>query len=145
MEDANASFANPGRLPQRNALPHRKWRGLGLALVRAGVWRARIDALSGPDGRIGHAEIEIGDSHVMLADKSLERDAKSPATFGGSPVSLHLYVPDVDAGGARAIKAGARLEAPVEDQFYGDRMGIFARPFRSHLAHFHAYQGCDTR
>jgi PhnB protein len=70
--------------------------------------------LSGPDGRIGHAEIEIGDSHVMLADESLERDAKSPATFGGSPVSLHLYVPDVDATVARAIKAGAELKPPLK-------------------------------
>jgi PhnB protein len=85
--------------------------------------------LSGPDGRIGHAEIEIGDSHVMLADESLERDAKSPATFGGSPVSLHLYVPDVDATVARAIKAGAELKRPVEDQFYGDRMGTLLDPF----------------
>jgi PhnB protein len=85
--------------------------------------------LSGPDGKIGHAEIEIGCSNVMLADEFLERDAKSPANFGGSPVSLHLYVPDVDATVARAIEAGAELKRPVEDQFYGDRMGTLLDPF----------------
>jgi PhnB protein len=85
--------------------------------------------LSGPDGKIGHAEIEIGDSHVMLADESLEHEAASPASFGGSPVSLHLYVPDVDATVARAINAGAELKRPVEDKFYGDRMGTLLDPF----------------
>ena len=85
--------------------------------------------LSGPGGKIGHAEIEIGGSHVMLADEFLERDAKSPANFGGSPVSLPLYVPDVDATVARAVKAGAELKRPVEDMFYGDRMGTLLDPF----------------
>jgi PhnB protein len=85
--------------------------------------------LSGPGGKIGHAEIEIGDSHIMLADESLEQDAKSPASFGGSPVTLHLYVHDVDATVARAVKAGAELKRPVEDMFYGDRMGTLLDPF----------------
>jgi PhnB protein len=85
--------------------------------------------LPAPGGRVGHAEIEIGDSRIMLADEILECDAKSPAAFGGSPVSLLLYVPDVDATLARATAAGATIKAPAEDKFYGDRMGTLVDPF----------------
>jgi PhnB protein len=83
-----------------------------------------------PDGeRIGHAELKIGDSVVMLADEYPEMGAKSPATLGGCPVQLLVYVPDVDAAFARAIKEGAKEERPVEDKFYGDRMGGLQDPF----------------
>jgi PhnB protein len=85
--------------------------------------------LSAPGGRIGHAEIEIGDSRLMLADEAPAHDAKAPGAFGGSPVSLHLYLPDVDATMARAVTAGATLKAQPEDKFYGDRQGALRDPF----------------
>ncbi|HEX9918136.1 MAG TPA: VOC family protein [Pyrinomonadaceae bacterium] len=86
----------------------------------------RMDA---PDGKIGHAEIKIGDSHVMLADEFPEMDVRSPQSFGGSPVGLLLYVEDVDALAERAVAAGAKLQSPLEDKFYGDRMGKLVDPF----------------
>lgn len=89
------------------------------------IERLRIDA----GGKIGHAEITIGDSCVMLADEHPEIGALGPTTVGGSPVSLHLYVEDVDAVVARAVAAGATLVRPVADQFYGDRVGGVADPF----------------
>lgn len=82
-----------------------------------------------PDGRIGHAELQIGDSKVMLADEHPEMGARSPQSVGGSPVTLHLYVPDVDATVARAVAAGAKVTRPVENQFYGDRSGGLTDPF----------------
>ena len=85
--------------------------------------------LAGPGGKIGHAEIEIGDSRVMLADENPDMGAKAPGAFGGSPISLHLYVVDVDATIARAAAAGATVEHPPEDKFYGDRMGSLRDPF----------------
>ena len=85
--------------------------------------------MEAPGGRVGHAEIRIGDSHVMLADEHPEMGARSPRAFGGSPVSLTLYVEDVDATVARAVEAGATLKRPVADQFYGDRTGGVEDPF----------------
>jgi PhnB protein len=84
---------------------------------------------AGPDGRIGHAELLIDDSLIMLADEHLEVDARSPRTVGGTPVSLHLYVRDVDAVARRATSAGARIVRPVQTQFYGDRNGTLEDPF----------------
>jgi PhnB protein len=88
--------------------------------------RMRMDA---PGGRIGHAELEIGDSVVMLADENPEMNARGPRAFGGSPVSLMVYVEDVDGVFGRALEAGAKEVRPVEDQFYGDRLGAFEDPF----------------
>ncbi len=85
--------------------------------------------MMGPDGRVGHAELEIGDSRVMLADEHPEIGARSPQSIGGSPVTIHLYVEDVDATVARALSAGAQLTRPVADQFYGDRNGGLTDPF----------------
>ena len=85
--------------------------------------------LPAPNGNIAHAEIEIGDSRIMLADESPQMDARAPAAFGGSPVSLHLYVPDVDATMAKAIAAGATVKSQPKDQFYGDRLGSLLDPF----------------
>ncbi len=80
-------------------------------------------------GRIGHAEIRIGDSVIMLADEHPEMGYRGPRARGGSSVSILLYVPDVDAMFERAIKAGGRSQRPVADQFYGDRMGTLEDPF----------------
>lgn len=85
-----------------------------------------------PNGRIGHAEIRIGDSPVMLADEHPEMGAKSARTIGGSPVSLMVYVEDVDARVAQAVAAGAKLTRPVANQFYGDRTGGVDDPFGYH-------------
>lgn len=85
--------------------------------------------MSQPDGRIGHAEIKIGDSPIMLADEFPEMGARSPESFGGSPVSILLYVEDVDAMFTQAVAAGATVQRPVADQFYGDRAGGVVDPF----------------
>ena len=81
------------------------------------------------DGRIGHAEIKIGDSPIMLADEFPEMGARSPEALGGSPVSVLLYVQDVDAVFNQAVAAGAKVTRPVKDQFYGDRSGGVTDPF----------------
>jgi PhnB protein len=81
------------------------------------------------DGRIGHAEIKIGDSPIMLADEFPEMGARSPQSLGGSPVSILLYVKDVDAVFTHAVAAGATVQRPVADQFYGDRTGGVTDPF----------------
>ena len=88
--------------------------------------RMRMDA---PGGMIGHAELEIGDSVVMLADEFPEQGFKGPRAFGGSPVSVLLYVEKVDDVWKRAIEAGAKQLKPLADQFYGDRMGTLEDPF----------------
>jgi PhnB protein len=85
--------------------------------------------LAEPDGRIGHAEIKIGDAPLMLSDEHPEEGVLSPATLGGSPVAMHLYVADVDAFAARAVAAGAKLLRPIADQFYGDRSAVLRDPF----------------
>ena len=89
-----------------------------------------------PGGKVGHAEVRIGDAVIMLADEHPEMNARGPRAFGGSPVSLHVYVKDVDAIARQAIAAGARVVRPVQDQFYGDRSGTFEDPFghQWHLA-----------
>jgi PhnB protein len=88
--------------------------------------------LPGPDGRLMHAAIKIGDSHVMLVDEMPEWGALGPKSLKGSPVTIHLYVDDVDAVVARAVKAGAKVTMPVADQFWGDRYGKLEDPFGHH-------------
>jgi len=82
-----------------------------------------------PSGKVGHAEIKIGDSPIMLADEFPEMGFRSPQSFGGSPISIVLYVEDVDTIFNRAIAAGAKELRPVKDQFYGDRSGTLEDPF----------------
>jgi PhnB protein len=82
-----------------------------------------------PDGKIMHADLMIGGGHVMLADASPEMGFRGPEAFGGSPVSLCIYVEDVDRVVARAVAAGAKATRPVADQFYGDRTGGLTDPF----------------
>jgi PhnB protein len=88
--------------------------------------RVRMD---GPDGKIGHAELQIGDSVVMLADAFPEMGGQSPKSLGGTPVTVMVYVEDADEVFNRAISAGAKSDRPVENQFYGDRAGQFEDPF----------------
>jgi PhnB protein len=88
--------------------------------------------MAGPDGKVGHAELNIGDSVIMLADEHPEMNAVGPKTVGGTPVSIHVYVEDSDSVFERAIDAGAKSLAPMEDKFYGDRSGSFEDPFGHH-------------
>jgi PhnB protein len=85
----------------------------------------------GPDGTIAHAEIQIGDSVVIIEDEDPQRGTKAPPPGGlsGSPASLFIYVEDVDAVIAHAVELGAALQRPAEDQFYGDRDGHIIDPF----------------
>jgi PhnB protein len=83
----------------------------------------------GPDGAIGHAELQIGDSRIMLADEQPQMGYRSPKAANGTPVSLMLYVADVDRVFARAVAEGGRAHQDVKNQFYGDRSGTLIDPF----------------
>jgi len=93
-----------------------------------------IMRMLGPGGTIGHAEIQVGDSRIMLADEFPEMNFRSPRSVGGTPVNIHLYVPDVDKVAKKAVAAGAKSLRPVADQFYGDRSGALEDPF-GHVWH----------
>jgi PhnB protein len=87
--------------------------------------------MDGPDGKVGHAELQIGDSRIMLADEnpSMGQGHASATTVGGSPVSLYVYVQDCDKVIDKAVAAKAKILKPVQDQFYGDRSGFIQDPF----------------
>ena len=85
--------------------------------------------MKGPDGKVMHAELKIGDSIVMLADEFPEFRAVAPESGGSTSMSLHIYVDNVDQAFDRAVKAGAKVEMPVSDQFWGDRYGKLRDPF----------------
>ena len=85
--------------------------------------------MPGPDGRIGHAELQVGDSVIMLADENPDMGAVGPRRVGGTPVSVMVYVDDVDAAFKRALQKGAKELQAVEDRFYGDRSGQIEDPF----------------
>lgn len=85
--------------------------------------------LPGPEGTLMHAECKIGDSHVMLADENIQWNALSPRHLGGTCVALLIYVDNCDKVVDKAVAAGAKLERPVQDQFYGDRSGMVIDPF----------------
>ncbi len=84
---------------------------------------------AGPDGRVGHAEVKIGDSAVMLADEHPEMDHLGPKSRGGATAGFLIYVADVDARFAQAVAAGGKVRKAVQDQFYGDRSGTLEDPF----------------
>ena len=115
----------------RTVTPYLAIRGAAKALefYKRAFGATELYKLMMPDGRVGHAEMRLGDSLIMLADEFPEYGAKAPATLGGSPVNLHLYVDDVDAVFQRAVAAGAVERQPVMDQFYGDRSGQLEDPF----------------
>jgi len=85
--------------------------------------------MQSPDGRVAHAELQIGESRVMLAGEFPEMNFRSPKTLGGSAIMMHLYVDDCDAWFNRAVEAGAKVTRPLADQFYGDRGGMVEDPF----------------
>ncbi len=119
----------PDEYPQ--VTPYLCVEGAGAAIefygtVFGATERMRMPA---PDGRIGHAELQIGDSMIMLSDEYPEMGVRGPKTIGGTPVTMSIYVEDVDEVFDRAVKAGAKALSPVQNQFYGDRSGQFEDPF----------------
>ena len=111
--------------------PHLVVRGAAKAID---FYKKAFDAkeasrLPGPNGTIMHAEISIGDSHVMLMDESPEWKSVAPPTLKGTPVTIHLYVPDADKTFQTALKAGAKAVMPLSDMFWGDRYGVIEDPF----------------
>ncbi len=111
--------------------PHIVVRGAAQAMLfYAKVFSAREDfSLLEPGGKVGHAELLIGESRLMLADEYPDFGALAPASVGGTPVALHLYVPDVDATMALAEEHGATVLRAAKDEFYGDRSGVLLDPF----------------
>ena len=105
-----------------------------LEFYKKGLGAKELMRMAGPDGRIGHAEIAIGASRIMLADENPAINFLAPPSRGGSAVHIHLYVKDADALAERAVKAGAKAVKPVEKQFYGDRLGTIEDPF-GHVWH----------
>jgi PhnB protein len=105
-----------------------------IAFYKKAFGATEVMRMAGPAGKVGHAEIEIGGSRIMLADEYPDMNFRSPKAYGGSPVGLHLYVADVDAVARQSLAAGARELRPVKDQFYGDRTGSIEDPF-GHVWH----------
>jgi PhnB protein len=116
--------------------PYLSVRGAARAIefYKSAFGAAEIMRMPGPDGKLGHAEVKIGASRVMLSDEYPAMAFLSPESRGGTTVHLHLYVKDVDATVARAVGAGGKLVRPVQDQFYGDRTGTLEDPF-GHVWH----------
>jgi PhnB protein len=94
--------------------------------------------MDGPDGKVGHAEIKIGDSHIMLSDGNPKMGIYGPKHYGGSPITVLLYVKDVDSVVQNAVALGAKIVRPVADQFYGDRVGTISDPF-GHQWYIHTH------
>jgi PhnB protein len=111
--------------------PYLTIRGAGEAIdwYKKAFGAEEVVRMPGPDGKLMHAEIKIGNSMVMLGEENLEWGAKSPQALGGSPISIHLYVPDVDASFKRAVEAGGTAQQPPTDMFWGDRFGKLADPY----------------
>jgi PhnB protein len=112
--------------------PHLELRGAARAIdfYKAAFGAREVLRNLGPDGRkIMHAQLQIGDSMLLLHDEFAESGGESPHTLEGSGVTLHLYVEDVDAAWARAVAAGAKVEMPLADMFWGDRYGQLVDPF----------------
>jgi len=100
-----------------------------IAFYRDAFGAREVLRMDMPGGKIAHAEVEIGDSRIMLSDENPAWDSKGPKMIGGTPVSLMIYVEDCDAVYAQALSAGAKSVMPVQDQFYGDRSGSVEDPF----------------
>lgn len=114
--------------------PHLVCDGAAAAIefYKAAFGAAELARLPGPDGRLMHALLRIGDSPLMLVDAYPEAGALGPKALKGSPVTLHLYVADVDATMAQAQRAGATVKMPAQDMFWGDRYGQLEDPFGHH-------------
>lgn len=122
---------NPIPPDMHTLTPHLVCRGAAAAIAFYGKAFGAVELarLPGPDGRLMHAMVRIGDSPLMLVDEYPEQGCAGPLALKGSPVTLHLYVADVDATVAQAVAAGARITMPVADMFWGDRYGRLEDPF----------------
>jgi uncharacterized glyoxalase superfamily protein PhnB len=100
-----------------------------IAFYKKAFGAQELHRMPGPDGKLMHAAIKIGDSQIFLADEHPQMGHKSPLGLGGSPVSLHVYVDDVDTVFQKAVAAGAKVRMPVMDMFWGDRYGQVTDPF----------------
>lgn len=100
-----------------------------LAFYQRAFGAQEVGRMDGPGGKIMHAELRIGDSMLMLADAFPEYGSRGPRALQGTPVTIHMYVEDADAVWQRAIDAGATVEMPLEDAFWGDRYGQVIDPF----------------
>ncbi len=103
--------------------------GAAIAFYARAFEARELFRLTEPGGRIGHAEVKFGDTTVMLSDEYPEHGIKGPRSLGGTSVSIHLHVDDVDAVFERAVAAGATVVRPLQDQFYGERSGTVRDPF----------------
>lgn len=103
-----------------------------IAFYRSAFGAVELTRLPGPDGKLMHAMVRIGDSTLMLVDEAPEWQMLGPKALKGSSVTIHLYVPDVDATVARAVAAGAKVRMPVAEMFWGDRYGTLEDPFGHH-------------
>ena len=131
---ADRHGAQSGRLP--TLTPHLVCADASAAIefYRQAFGAEEVMRLPMPDGKLGHAMLRIGDSMLMLADEFPEWDSLSPTSLHGSPVTIHLSVPDVDERFALAIEAGASVRMEPADMFWGDRYGVLIDPFGHHWA-----------
>ncbi len=115
----------------RGAIPYLSLQGAseGIEFYKKAFGAVESMRMAAPGGKIGHAEIKIGEALIMLADEYPDIGFVSPKALGGSPVHIMIYVEDVDALARRATEAGATVRRPVRDEFYGDRTGQFEDPF----------------
>jgi PhnB protein len=126
-------MANVKPIPEgyHNITPYLVIKGAAAAIdfYKKAFGAVEVMRMPQPDGRVGHAELKFGDSHLMLADEFPEMNVVGPQTLGNSSVGLMFYVEDVDAVFNRALSLGAKVEKPLADQFYGDRNGTLIDPF----------------
>ena len=111
--------------------PHLTIRDAGAAIefYKKAFGAEEVFRMPAPDGKLMHAEVRIGDSTLMINDEMPDFGTRGPQTIGGSPVTIHIYVSDVDAFFERATNAGAKVDMPVADMFWGDRYGKLEDPF----------------
>jgi PhnB protein len=126
-----ATKVNPIPAEYRGAVPYLSVKDAGRAIefYKKAFGAREVMRMPQPDGKIGHAEIRIGDAPIMLADEFPEMNFLSPQSIGGTPVNILIYVTDVDKLVEQAVATGAKLMRPVVDQFYGDRLGALEDPF----------------
>ncbi len=137
IEDARPSAGRKGKsIPagMHSVTPHLVCAGAADAIefYKKAFNAVETSRLPGPDGKLMHAAVQIGDSTVMLTDESPDWGCFGPRSLKGSPVTIHLYVDDVDAVVDQAVKAGGKIIMPVEDMFWGDRYGKLEDPFGHH-------------
>jgi len=126
-----ANTVNPIPEGMHSLTPHLVCAGASdaIAFYKAAFGAVETSRLPGPQGRLMHAAVRIGDSTLMLVDEMPEWGSLGPKALKGSPVTIHLYVADVDATVAQAVAAGAKVTMPVADMFWGDRYGQLEDPF----------------